>query len=190
MIMKRTHSRIWRSATALSLLAAHHLAAQIEISTEAHKSAIVDVFCQDCVTEQNEILLTAPQTLPGINFFLSYISFDLNNLPRNARIAEASVSVFDANADVDDEFNVLALLDVESDWDEATLTYGSAVETYGARVVGQGNDLTVGVEADKVLWSGRALMDNEDAPGQATVGSTRAFQSEDPFTDQNFVDAQ
>ena len=176
---------LWTILTA-AIASSNMATAQLQIATEAYKSAIVDIFAPDDAGIQP----FPEQTLPGTNYQLSYISFDLSRLPGGSRIAEARINVFDAEPNFSDDFNTIGLLDVESDWESSSLSFNSAVENYGAAINqdGDGNDV-VGFNPDKLLWSGKAKMDNLDAPGQATVGSTRMFESFDPFNDQQFVDA-
>ena len=153
--------------------------AQIIIAKEADKSAVVEVSCQDCTAAELDAEILSASTT-----YLSYISFDLTDLPAGASIAEATLRVFDAELAISDQYVNVALMNVASDWDPEALTYLQAIESYGAL---DDNGLSA-VDASKVLWLGRALMDNEDAPGTATAGSTIAMVSEAPYTDQNLVD--
>lgn len=172
--------------TVSGFLPFHMVSAQLQVATEAFKSAIVDIEAP----EDTDIQPFVSETLPGNNYNLSYIAFDLSSLPAGSKVAEATIDVFDAEPNFDDDFNTIGLLDVDSDWEAATLSYNKAEETYGAafKKDNDGNNI-VGFNSDKLLWSGKAKMDNEDPPGRATVGSTRSFISEDPFTDKDFIDA-
>lgn len=182
--MKYKHI-LWIIITAV-ILPAQIAKAQLKVATEAFKSAIVDIDAP----EESNVLPFVEQTLPGTNFNLSYIAFDLTGLPEGSVISEAILNVFDAEPTFSDDFNTIGLLDVNSDWTSETLTYNRAVENYGAAVKKDNDGINiVGFDSEKLLWSGRAKMDNLDPPGRATVGSTRPFLSTDPFSDENFINA-
>ncbi|HCP38920.1 MAG TPA: hypothetical protein DIT98_13960, partial [Verrucomicrobiales bacterium] len=85
-------SKFWFLSTMIagSLAIQPEVSAQLTISPEAEKSAVVDVICPDCVTAD---LFPSPyveQTLPGIREALSYIGFDLKAiLPQGSSISGA-----------------------------------------------------------------------------------------------------
>lgn len=169
---------------ALTLTCPLH-AADITLSMETFKTAIVDV----ATPTTTNLAPPVAYMLPGHNQSISYIAFDLSTIPTGSTIKEATVNVFDAEPQWQD-VNELALLDIPNDWEAETLTFNSAMDSYGAAMIA---DSSVGYDVsafapDKLVWMGTALMDNLDAPGEATIGSTRAFQSQAPYTTANFVD--
>ncbi|MCD8534725.1 MAG: hypothetical protein LR011_08040, partial [Verrucomicrobia bacterium] len=173
-------------AVALSIMTLQPATAQLKIAIEAHKSAIVNLDSPD----ETAIEPFPGDTLPGTNFNLSYISFDLTALPPGSRIADASVSVFDLEPNFSEDFNTIGLLNVAADWDSSTMSFNQAVELYGAAIVqNQDGANVVGFNSEKLLWSGKAKMDNLNAPGSASVNSTRNFESVDPFTLEDLVEA-
>ena len=137
---------------ACSLVIHHEISAELTISPEAGKSAVVDVICPDCVTADLFPSPYADQTLPGIREALSYIGFDLKMaLPQGSSITSAVLDVFDLNTEVDDQFVKVVLLNVPSDWDPETLNFNLAKSTYGA--TSQDSPFaTVGVDPAKALW--------------------------------------
>jgi hypothetical protein len=87
---------------------------------------------------------------------LSYLAFDLNQLPQGFEIVGATVSVFDIEPEYEDEVEI-AFLDVPTDWDRATLTYDIAVAQYGAVVATDSNDEPIAaLDPAKILWLGKA----------------------------------
>ena len=128
------------------------VSAQLTISPEADKSAVVDIICPECVTTDLFPSPYAEQTLPGIREALSYIGFDLKTaLPQGSSISSAQLDVFDLNTEIDDQFVNVALLNVPSDWDPETLDFNKAQSTYGAQQLadhtGVGVDGVLGVAA-------------------------------------------
>jgi hypothetical protein len=187
--MKHYLSFFYLVAAIASMAFKPSVAAQLSISPEAERSAVVDVVCPDCVTAD---LFPSPyteQTLPGISEAISYIGFDLKALlPEGASISSAKLNVFDLNIEVDDQFVHVALLDVPSDWDPASLTFDMAKARYGATRVDTPN-VAVAVDPEKVLWQGRVAMNLEFQPGRATVGSRAIFESVTPSTDAQLIAA-
>ena len=184
-------SKFWFLSTMIagSLAIQPEVSAQLTISPEAEKSAVVDVICPDCVTAD---LFPSPyveQTLPGIREALSYIGFDLKAiLPQGSSISGAVLDVFDLNTEVDDQFVNVVLLDVSSDWDPETLDFNLAKSTYGATSE-ESPSATVGVDPAKVLCRGSAAMHLEFQPGRATTGSRAIFESQLPSADSELVAA-
>ena len=84
--------------------------AQLTMSQEATRSAVVDALCPTCVTVDLYPSPYVEQTLPGIQEALSYVGFDLGALlPEGASIASATLDVFDFNTEVRDQ-SVFCLL--------------------------------------------------------------------------------
>jgi hypothetical protein len=163
----------------------HTNAADITLSMETFKTAIVDV----ATPEATNLAPPVAFMLPGHNQSISYIAFDLSAVPTGSTIKEATVNVFDAEPQWQD-VNELALLNIPNDWEPESLSFNSAMAAYGAAIIA---DTSVGYDIsaftpDALIWLGTATMDNLDAPGGATIGSTRAFQSHPPYTDSQFVD--
>ncbi|MDB4664754.1 hypothetical protein OAE97_00230, partial [Verrucomicrobia bacterium] len=187
--MKHYLSFFYLVAAIASMAFKPSVAAQLSISPEAERSAVVDVVCPDCVTAD---LFPSPyteQTLPGIREAISYIGFDLKALlPKGASVSSAKLNVFDLDIEVDDQFVHVALLDVPSDWDPASLTFDMARARYGATRVDAPN-VAVAVDPGKVLWQGRVAMNLEFQPGRATVGSRAIFESVTPSTDAQLIAA-
>ncbi len=119
---------------------------------------------------------------------LSYLAFDLSQLPQGFEIVGALVSVFDIEPDFEDEVEI-ALLDVPADWDRATLTYDIAVAQYGAMPATDDEGPIAAFDPAKLLWLGKAVMDNQDEPGEATTGSRREMQSVSPYEESDLVTA-
>jgi len=119
---------------------------------------------------------------------LSYLAFDLNQLPQGFEIVGATVSVFDIEPEYEDEVEI-AFLDVPTDWDRATLTYDIAVAQYGAVVATDSNDEPIAaLDPAKILWLGKALMDNQTIPGTSTAIRTEML-SVSPFEEADLVAA-
>ena len=107
--------------------------AQLTMSQEATRSAVVDALCPTCVTVDLYPNPYLEQTLPGIQEALSYVGFDLGALlPEGASITSATLDVFDFNIEVSDQSVFVALMNVPSDWDPETLTLDEAKKRYGA----------------------------------------------------------
>ncbi len=125
--------------------------------------------------------------LPGSNRYLSYFAIDLSELPEGTEIISAEIHVFDLEPFIVGT-NEMALLDVAGDWTEETLTYQLAMEQYGTALGTDefGGDFSA-FDADKILWFGEAIMDNEDPPGRATINSTRPLLAVAPYTDEELV---
>ena len=165
------------------------VSAQLTISPEADKSAVVDIICPECVTTDLFPSPYAEQTLPGIREALSYIGFDLKTaLPQGSSISSAQLDVFDLNTEIDDQFVNVALLNVPSDWDPETLDFNKAQSTYGATSQ-DSPSVSVSLDSAKVLWQGRVSMNLQFQPGKATVGSRAIFVSQAPSTDAQLVAA-
>ena len=155
--------------------------AELSAALEATKSSYVDVFSQLSPS------FDSTNNLPGSNRYLSYFAFDLSELPEGTEIISAEIHVFDLEPFIVGT-NEMALLDVAGDWTEETLTYQLAMEQYGAALGTDefGGDVSA-FDADKILWFGEAIMDNEDPPGRATINSTRPFLAVDPYTAEELV---
>lgn len=162
--------------------------AQLTMSQEATRSAVVDAVCPTCVTADLYPSPYAEQTLPGIQEALSYVGFDLAALlPEGAVITSATLDVFDLNTDVDDQFLYVALMNVPSDWDPETLTLDEAKKRYGA-VTSNTPSPNVRANARRALWQGEVAMDLESLPGQSTA-KRAIVQSSDGSSDEDLVAA-
>ncbi len=170
------------AAFAIASCAQFGQSAELSAAIEATKSSYVDVFSQLSPS------FDSTNNLPGSNRYLSYFAFDLSELPEGTQIVSAEIHVFDLDPFIVGT-NEMALLDVPGDWTEETLTYQLAMEQYGAALGTDefGGDISA-FDADKILWFGEAVMDNEDAPGQATINSTRPFLAVDPYTSEQLVE--
>ena len=119
---------------------------------------------------------------------LSYLAFDLNQLPQGFEIVGATISVFDIEPEHEDEVEI-AFLDVPTDWDRATLTYDIAVAQYGAVEATDSNENPIAaLDPAKMLWLGKALMDNQTIPGTSTAIRNEML-SVSPFEEADLVAA-
>jgi len=157
----------------------------IEIPIEAYDTASADaLFPADLAVHPDEQLIE----IWGHVELLSYQAFNLSQLPEGFEIVGATLSVFDSEPAYEDVVEA-ALLDVPTDWDRATLTYEIAMAQYGAIEATDDEGPIAAFDPAKLLWLGEAVMDNQDAPGEATVGSRREMLSRDPFTEADLVAA-
>ncbi|MGB0421762.1 MAG: hypothetical protein ACPGL0_11395, partial [Limisphaerales bacterium] len=102
-------------ATALILFPEDRVQAQLTISQEASRTAVVDALCPTCLTVDLYPSPYVEQTLPIIQEALSYVGFDLAaSLPEGAIITSAVLDVFDLNTEVDDQSLFVALMKVPS----------------------------------------------------------------------------
>ncbi|MDB4718454.1 hypothetical protein OAG11_06245, partial [Verrucomicrobia bacterium] len=132
--------------------------AQLTMSQEATRTAVVDALCPTCVTADLFPSPYAEQTLPGIQEALSYVGFDLATLlPEGAVITSATLDVFDLNTEVNDQFLYVALMDVPSDWDPETLTLDEAKKRYDAVTSTKPSPL-VRPNTRRALWQGEVAM--------------------------------
>ena len=118
---------------------------------------------------------------------LSYLAFDLNQLPQGFEIVGATVSVFDIEPAYEDEVEI-ALLNVPTDWDRTTLTYDIAVAQYGAVEASDNEGPIAAFDPAKVLWLGKAVMDNQTIPGTSTA-TRHEMLSVSPFEEADLVAA-
>ena len=175
-------------ATALMLFPEDRVQAQLTISQEASRTAVVDALCPTCLTVDLYPSPYAEQTLPIIQEALSYVGFDLAaNLPEGARITSAALDVFDLNTEVDDQSLFVALMNVASDWDPETLTLEEASKRYGA-MTSTSPSIMVRPNTRRAAWQGEVLMDFESAPGVSTA-KRAVIQSAAGDSDQELVDA-
>ncbi|MBT4276814.1 MAG: hypothetical protein HOD39_17915 [Verrucomicrobia bacterium] len=186
--MKIFHYLVATSAL-LSLSAlSPQIHAQLTMSQEATRTAVVDALCPTCVTADLYPSPYAEQTLPGIQEALSYVGFDLAALlPEGAVITSATLDVFDLNTEVDDQFLYVALMDVPSDWDPETLTLDEAKKRYDAVTSTKPSPL-VRPNTRRALWQGEVAMDLEFAPGQSTA-KRAIVRSAGSSSDEDLVDA-
>ena len=157
----------------------------IEIPVEAYDTAnAAAVFPDEPDPSPDDQLLE----IYGHLTLLSYLAFDLNQLPQGFEIVGATVSVFDIEPEHEDEVEI-TFLDVPTDWDRATLTYDMAVAQYGAVEATDSNDEPIAaLDPAKILWLGKALMDNQTIPGTSTAIRTEML-SVSPFEEADLVAA-
>jgi hypothetical protein len=157
----------------------------IQIPIEAHDTGNADVmFPDEAHPAPDDQLLE----IWGHMELLSYLAFDLNQLPQGFEIVGATISVFDIEPEFEDEVEI-AFLDVPTDWDRSTLTYDIAVAQYGAIVAEDSEGPIAAFDPANLVWLGKAVMDNQITPGRATVGSRREMQSVTPFKEADLVAA-
>jgi hypothetical protein len=162
--------------------------AQLTMSQEATRSAVVDALCPTCVTVDLYPSPYVEQTLPGIQEALSYVGFDLRALlPEEASIISATLDVFDFNTEVSDQSVFVALMNVPSDWDPETLTLDEAKKRYGA-VTSSSPSPMVRPNTRRALWQGEAIMDQDSSPGTSTAKRV-VVQSAGGSSDEDLIDA-
>lgn len=169
----------------LALSAGMAQAATVKVAVEAYDAAAADALYPDHqATEDQDPLVEIWAHVE----LLSYLAFDLNDLPEDYEIEGATLSVFDLETQFQDVVEI-ALLDVPTDWDETDLTYNIAMAGYGAMEASDELGPIAAFDPNVVLWIGEAVMDNEDEPGAATVGSRREMLSVEPYTEADLVAA-
>ncbi|YCM43837.1 hypothetical protein V2O64_21240 [Verrucomicrobiaceae bacterium 227] len=155
---------------------------EIKISIEASKVAIANAAASNSLTP----FIGKNEGIPGLQDQLSYLVFDLTQLPEGTRIVDANVSVFDWEPAFSETAEI-SLIDVDHDFTSETLTYDLAVANYGAAPITNPAEPVAGLNSMLVRWFGTAYMDNLETPGQATMGSRRIFQSASTFTNDALI---